>query len=52
MNQDKHPSGMTWERWEWPFKTPEERKLVAAYFKKHSKEEKKKQIDQLEEALL
>ena len=20
-----HPSGLTWERWHWPFKTPQER---------------------------
>lgn len=26
-----HPSGMTWERWNWPFKTPEERLLVMRY---------------------
>lgn len=43
---------MSWERWEWPFKTPEERKLVAEYFRKQSKEEKQKQIDSLGEALL
>jgi hypothetical protein len=29
---DKHPSGLTWERWNWPFKTPEERELVREYF--------------------
>lgn len=37
----KHPSGLTWERWEWPFKTPEERKLVAKYFKQQLKEQNK-----------
>ena len=47
-----HPSGMTQERWDWPFKTPEERKLVVKYFQKQAKEDKKKQIDNLEEALL
>lgn len=31
---NKHPSGLTWQRWKWPFKTPAERKLVAAYFKR------------------
>jgi hypothetical protein len=30
----KHPSGLTWQRWNWPFKTQAERKLVAAYFEK------------------
>ncbi len=29
-----HPSGLTIERWQWPFKTLQERQLVAAYFKK------------------
>lgn len=52
MNKNKHPSGLSWERWEWPFKTPDERKLVAAYFKRQAKDQKKKQIEQLEEALL
>lgn len=47
-----HPSGMTQERWDWPFKTPEERKLVIKYFKKHQKEEKKKMIESFEEAPL
>ena len=28
-----HPSGLTLERWNWPFKTEAERKLVAAYYK-------------------
>lgn len=47
-----HPSGMTQERWDWPFKTPEERKLVAKYFEKMKREDKKKQIEELGEALL
>lgn len=25
---DKHPSGLTWERWEFPFKTPQEREMI------------------------
>lgn len=29
---DKHPSGLTWERWEWPFKTPEERKQIQQWY--------------------
>lgn len=32
--QTMHPSGMTIDRWHNPFKTPEERKLVAKYFEK------------------
>lgn len=47
-----HPSGMTQERWDWPFKTPEERKLVIKYFQKQTKEQKQKQIEQVGEALL
>jgi hypothetical protein len=49
--QDKHPSGLTWERWEWPFKTPEERVLVAQWFRKEQRNEKRKQLDNVEEAL-
>lgn len=26
-----HPSGMTWERWNFPFKTARERQLVMWY---------------------
>lgn len=47
-----HPSGMTQERWDWPFKTPQERKLAAKYYQQHAKEEKQKMQDSLEEALL
>ena len=25
---DLHPSGLSWERWRFPFKTPEERELI------------------------
>ena len=35
---DKHPSGLTWELWNWPFKTPEERELVREYFARTSVE--------------
>jgi hypothetical protein len=51
---NKHPSGLTWERWEWPFKTPQERQLVAKYFdrvkKVAVKEEKQKMLNELGEA--
>ena len=33
MKEPMHPSGLTMKRWEWPFKTQEERKKVAAWFK-------------------
>lgn len=23
-----HPSGLTWERWHWPFKTQAEREMI------------------------
>lgn len=26
-----HPCGLTWERWHWPFKTPQERAVIAAW---------------------
>jgi hypothetical protein len=44
MNQ-MHPSGMTQERWDWPFKTPEERKLVVKYFNKLARESKQNKVD-------
>lgn len=50
-NDSKHPSGLTWERWNWPFKTPEERQLVAKYFNKQRREERAKQYEGYEEAL-
>jgi hypothetical protein len=37
---------MTWERWDWPFKTPQERKLVVEYMKKFAKEEQINAIEQ------
>jgi len=27
----KHPCGLTWERWNWPFKTEAELKIVARW---------------------
>ena len=32
---DLHPSGLTWERWNWPFKTEYERVLVRQYLNHH-----------------
>lgn len=26
-----HPSGLTWERWNFPFKTPAERAMIVAW---------------------
>lgn len=52
---NKHPSGLSQERWEWPFKTPEERAIVAKYFKsleRDSAKQQKKSIEDLGEALL
>ena len=52
----RHPSGLTWERWEWPFKTPQERQLVAKYFSRvkntTDKEERQKMLSELGDALL
>lgn len=31
---DKHPSGLTWERWHQPFKMPEERKMIQQWLQK------------------
>lgn len=44
MKPDMHPSGLTMDRWEHPFKTAQERQLVIAYFNKL------KRKGQLEEA--
>jgi hypothetical protein len=35
-----HKSGLTVQRWNWPYKTPEERELVARWFKKQEKQPK------------
>lgn len=45
-----HPSGMTWERWRWPFKTEAERKLVMAYNKRVDQQRKRDEFNNLEEA--
>lgn len=37
---EMHPSGMTMQRWYWPFKTPQERELVAKYYKAQEKQKK------------
>ena len=34
VKDEMHESGLSMTRWNWPFKTPEERKLVAKYFEK------------------
>jgi hypothetical protein len=34
-----HPSGLSWERWNWPFKTPQEREVVAKWFSKQTNKE-------------
>jgi len=47
---DRHPSGLTWERWHWPFHTPEERKLIARYFKSQEKAQEAERFSQLPEA--
>jgi hypothetical protein len=40
MKEPMHPSGLPMSRWNWPFKTAEERKLVAAWFKKAAVQER------------
>jgi hypothetical protein len=48
--QDKHPSGLPWERWNWPFKTTDEKVLAAQWFRKEQRNEKRKQLDNFEES--
>ena len=47
-NLGKHPSGLTMQEWLWPFKTAEQRKIVAKYYKKVDKQQRKKQLDDIE----
>jgi hypothetical protein len=30
-----HPSGLTLARWDWPFKTPQEREIVRRWIELH-----------------
>ena len=32
-----HPSGLTWARWNWPFKTDAERAIIARWFAKQDR---------------
>jgi hypothetical protein len=55
MKEEMHPSGLTMKRWNWPFKTAQERDTVAKWFKKEQYREaraKKEEIHNLEQALL
>ena len=49
-HEDKHPSGLTWEQWNNPFKSAAERELVIKWNKKQDKAEQYKWYDTLEEA--
>jgi len=40
MNEPLHPSGLTLARWLWPFKTDEERTIVARWFAKQARAER------------
>jgi len=42
-----HPSGLTMAEWRWPFKTPEQRKKIVAWFKKQEREKKLNQPEAL-----
>lgn len=50
-----HPSGLTWERWNNPFRTAEERKIAVAYNRKKERAAKQETqqtfYNKLEEAL-
>lgn len=52
MKEPMHPSGMTMRAWNWPFKTPEQRKKVAAWFKKQQLEQERQRKLNQPEALL
>ena len=55
MKQELHPSGMTWERWNSPWRTESERALAVAYNKKIERTDAKQNhenfYNKLEEAL-
>ena len=38
IKEPMHPSGLTMKAWEYPFKTQEQRKLVAAWFAKQERD--------------
>jgi len=40
MNEPLHPSGLTLARWLWPFKTDEERAIVARWFARQARAER------------
>lgn len=47
-----HPSGLTLERFNWPFQTEEERKLVGAWRRREAKKERQDKLKRFGEALL
>lgn len=48
---DKHPSGLSWEKWNWPpLQTPADQKLVKQYYDKQRRQETTKVLSELEEA--
>lgn len=50
--QELHPSGLTYERWHWPYKTEEERKKVVEYLAQKRKHDVRDALERLGEALL
>lgn len=48
---DKHPSGLSYARWNWPFKTPEERELAAQWLAKEARRKRQQELDDAEPAL-
>lgn len=49
---NKHPSGLSWYKWNWPpAQTPEERKAVEKYLRKKEKKQVKDTIKEMETAL-
>jgi len=50
LQQQMHPSGMTLARWNWPFKTPEERELIAKWFAKEDRRRRKQELDDIDPA--
>ena len=47
---EQHPSGLPLERWNWPFKTPEERELAAKWLAKEAQRRRKQELEDAEQA--
>lgn len=52
VKEELHESGLSVTRWNWPFKTPEERAVVAKYFEKQRSAARRADAKEKQKALL